>query len=567
MDIEKILESPRSRSTSRYIAAHYPEEYKQIKQLPGDSFSEQLYRYIYGEKDHKCPICSKDAPFRNILIGYSTYCSTECSYKDKERMNKIKNTMLNRYGVENASQSVEILEKKKQIMDKKWGGAGFGSKIIAAKSSQTILDRYGVENVSCVEEIKERKKQTTQKHYGVDCSLQIPDVRRKIKPSLIAKYGEGFWKNVNKKSRISIQQKMLDIHTDLLRFEDDGRWVMRCPHPNCTKCTEKQYTTDQGMYHDRLRWGSETCTKLLSPGSTNQGTTLELFIRNILDEYDIEYLTNARDIISPLELDIYIPSKRIAIECNGSYWHSSHPSTYHMEKFKKCQQQGIQLLTIWDDWIKNKSEIVTSILLSKLGLIHNAIYARKCEIKEISSADCSKFLNINHIQGSCKSSIRLGLIYKEDLVAVMCFSKRSKLSGSKKMMDNEWELIRFCNKLNTRVIGAACRLMRCFIQNYHPKQITSFSCNDISDGRLYKTMGFIQKNISPSYWYIKQGSLQRYHRSSFTKQAIRKKFPKVYKEGLTETEMMLQLPYWRIYDSGVIKWIYNLDSNEIKKHS
>lgn len=55
---------------------------------------------------------------------------------------------------------------------------------------------------------------------------------------------------------------------------------------------------------------------------------------------------------------------------------------------------------------------------------------------ELRSA--SKFLNHNHIQGSCNASIKLGLVYQNEIVAAMCFNKRSKLSGGKMMIHGNW---------------------------------------------------------------------------------------------------------------------------------
>ena len=55
------------------------------------------------------------------------------------------------------------------------------------------------------------------------------------------------------------------------------------------------------------------------------------FIKSI---YDGEIIENNRHIISPMELDIYIPQKNLAIEFNGLYWHSElfRDKNYHFDK-------------------------------------------------------------------------------------------------------------------------------------------------------------------------------------------------------------------------------------------
>ena len=65
-----------------------------------------------------------------------------------------------------------------------------------------------------------------------------------------------------------------------------------------------------------------------------------------------------RTILRPKELDIVIPNLKIAIEYNGDYWHKKKPVGYHADKTRRCAEQGIKLLHIWEsDWKKNKREI------------------------------------------------------------------------------------------------------------------------------------------------------------------------------------------------------------------
>ena len=74
---------------------------------------------------------------------------------------------------------------------------------------------------------------------------------------------------------------------------------------------------------------------------------LKDFIKNV----NIDFIENSREIITPLELDIFIPSHNIAIEYNGLYWHSELHKTndYHLTKTKECENKGIQLIHIFED--------------------------------------------------------------------------------------------------------------------------------------------------------------------------------------------------------------------------
>ena len=558
MDIQFILSSPKGRANSRYIKKNHPKEYDKIIKYEGNTFSEQLYNYIYNSPKHICPICGKETPFRTLTYGYSEFCSVECSYKGQSRTDKIKKTCLKKYGVENPSQSNDIKKKKEETCLKNHGVTNWLKTDESREVlKSTCLKKYGVENPSQSNDIKKKKEETCLKNHGVKSILEKEEVRLMGQQALFDKYGVRYAFENKEIQNKAIEKKKIDFlgKWDLhIGYTNDGNWICKCPHNECDKCSEKQFIINQIMFHDRIRNESEICTNLLPPGSTNQGTTIELFIRNILDKYNIDYDTNVRYIIPPKEVDIYIPSKKIAIECNGVFWHSKKEPVYHRNKFQNCINKGIQLLTIWEDWIRNKPEIIESILLSKLGIYNNRIYARKCIIKEIDSKTCNDFLNKNHIQGRSTSTIRCGLYYNNELVSLMTFSK-SRVGVGKN--EDGYELVRFCNKLNTLVIGGASKLFKYFLRKYNPSQIVSYSSNDISIGNLYKTLNFTSEFvINPSYWYIHQGTFERFHRYNFRKDKLKEMGHDTV--NLTEREIMEELPYYRIHDSGTIRWVYNL---------
>jgi hypothetical protein len=310
------------------------------------------------------------------------------------------------------------------------------------------------------------------------------------------------------------------------------------------------------VYYDRCRLGIEPCTNILKLGA-NHDSTLEHKIIDLLDEYGIEYKRNVRDIIPPKEIDIYIPSKNLAIECNGAWAHSSinnldpKAPSYHSNKTTGVGTQGVVLLHIWEDWLVHRGEVVKSMIMNKLGLSKRKIYARKCIIKHINSNEFRDFLNKNHIQGACGSNIRYGLYYKDELVSVMGFSKRK---------DNTYELVRFCSALYTNVVGGASKLFNTFIKQHAPREVVSFSMNDFSQGNVYNKLGFERAGENQTYWYIDPKTLERKHRSSFTKQNIVKRgWRDAVTDEWTETEVMTERGYFKIYDSGQTKWVWSLN--------
>lgn len=143
---------------------------------------------------------------------------------------------------------------------------------------------------------------------------------------------------------------------------------------------------------------------------------------------------------------------------------------------KRC---GIRLLHIFDmEWLYKK-DIVQSRLKT---LLHcqdiQRIYARKCIIRLVEHDTAVEFLNENHLQGACQSKYQYGLYYNDELVSIMTFGK----SRFKK----EFELLRFCNKLNVTVVGGASKLLQHFLQDHlEIKEIVSYADRRLSTGNLY----------------------------------------------------------------------------------
>ena len=111
--------------------------------------------------------------------------------------------------------------------------------------------------------------------------------------------------------------------------------------------------------------------------------------------------------------------------------------------------------------------------------------------------------------------------------------------------------------MNTVVIGGASKLLKHFEKMVNPEIIYSYSSNDISNGNLYKKLDFKEDSISIPYWYVEPKTLNRYHRTSFTKREITRK-GMTSDTKFTESEVMKKYNFLKIYDSGMTKWIKHL---------
>jgi hypothetical protein len=189
-----------------------------------------------------------------------------------------------------------------------------------------------------------------------------------------------------------------------------------------------------------------------------------------------------------------------------------------------------------------------SIILNSLGLIKNKIYSRNCNIITIDSKQKDKFLEENHIQGKCTSSINLALECSGEIVSLMTFGQRRLNNKS------EFELIRFCNKVNHIVVGSASKLFKHFIKNNEFNSITSFADLSHFNGDLYKNLGFDYiHRTPPNYWWVVDGV--RHHRFTYNKKRLIKEVADPNKTGV---EIMYNTGYFRIFGCGQDKYIFKV---------
>ena len=257
-------------------------------------------------------------------------------------------------------------------------------------------------------------------------------------------------------------------------------------------------------------------------------------------------IENDRTILNPLELDIYIPEINLAIEFNGLYWHSElngKDKTYHLNKYLDCKNKGIKLVQIFEDEWVNKEKIVKSMLLNKMGKITKRIHARKCEIGELSNKNSRKFLEENHIQGYVTSKYNIGLFYDFELVALL------SIGISRYNKNYDYEITRFCSKLNTNIPGAFSKALKYFTDRYKSSSIITYADLRYGDGNVYIKNGFklIEKS-NPNYFYITE-NLTRDSRVKFQKHKLEEKL-QTSNPKLTEWENMKLNGHDRIWDVG-----------------
>jgi hypothetical protein len=141
----------------------------------------------------KCILCENSFDKSlNKLHKQRNFGCLACAKKFK--FDKIKNTMVEKYGVEYAVQSEDFFKKMKTSTMEKYGVEyACQSEEIKGKIKQTNLEKYGTEYGLQNEVVKEKKRQTNLKKYGFDNPLQCQEIKEKCRKTCLQKYGTEFY--------------------------------------------------------------------------------------------------------------------------------------------------------------------------------------------------------------------------------------------------------------------------------------------------------------------------------------------------------------------------------------
>lgn len=449
-----------------------------------------------------CRTCGK----RLKHIG-KDHCSLRCSKLDPEVQAKFEATSIERYGVANPAKSDDIQERIKK----------------------TNLERYGVEHTWQSEEVKSKIRHTLMENYSVTNPNHIPEVRKKIMQTTKAKKYKFFLELLE-----SLRLELVDPYEDFILNDEI---TIRC----------KECGTEYKTIFSSSNQLIERCPNCVKPYSSFAEGEILSFVKELLGN-STKILTRDKSMIHPYELDIYIPEYHLAIEYDGTYWHSTNfrhvDENYHKNKTDLCEAKGIRLLHVFEyEWKRNPS-IIKSIIRSALRKNTLIIYARKCEVRQLDENTYRDFLILNHIQGYVPTKIKLGLFYENELVACIGI-------GKSRFKKDETELIRFCVKQNVSVVGGLSKL----IKHSGVSDLVSYVNRRYFDGNGYTSAGFEYiGRSSPAYRYVRGDEVVS--RVGAQKHRLPKLLGDKFDPEKTEEENMMLNGYCKIYDSGVLKFRY-----------
>lgn len=453
--------------------------------------------------------------------------------KSKEVLAKIQKTNLERYGVEYSAQSDIVKGKVKTTNLKKYGVEySFQANEVKDKIKATNLERYGVDNPSKSDIIKTRIVESNRKNLGVDYPMQSKEVMDKSRITSLEKYGTEY-----------------PNQSDIVKSKIDASTLEHYGVNRACKLDEfKQKVVDT----NRERYGVDYTCLIYSGKLKGNDSSYNRFFAELLDSNNITY--EREFLLQKYSYDFKVGNT--LIEINPTATHNTYFSpygknridvNYHRDKSKLAKDSGYSVIHVfdWDDIDK-----VVQLLKSRV-----TVYARKCDVRVVSDIDTNNYLDMYHLQGTCRGQrIRLGLYHDNQLVSLMTFGK------SRFNKNCEYELLRYCSHYN--VVGGAERLFKYFVDNYKPNSIVSYCDTSKFSGKVYDALGFkyIKTNSPRKHWYSLK---EKRHITDglLLSQGYDRLFKENHGKGTSNEELILSRGYLPVYDCGQATYIWISDKN------
>lgn len=461
-----------------------------------------------------CTVCGNKLVFKSLVSGWSACsndtCSRKCAEKHPLRLQERSNRG------KHARSFVKNL-------------AGAWTDDARAKRISTNIQRYGHSTARCAD-VEEKRKRTLNVRFGVSNSFETPR----------AKAARSSRKHIEKSGSL---QTLLDRNPLFESVHWDGHarkstWKCR----RCALCFDDVETSPIRAIR---------CPTCDPPKSS----LLQHRFAEQLTSHGIEVVANTRKVIRPLELDIWIPQHKVAVEIDGLYWHSfgsietKEQRLASLIKVKRCEKEGIRLFIFREDELLARPEVCLSMVMNACGR-STRHYARNLSLREISVKDANQFLDRHHLHGAAPASKAFGLFDKDLLLQVATVSRSRFEAGAH-------ELVRLATMSGHQVQGGASRLIAAVAVKC--TRLLAYANRAISNGAVYDKIGKFIREVPPGYtWWKDDRRINRMH-------AQRKKLPKLLGEmfdsSKTEAENMFASGWRRVWDSGHLLFDLSSDPN------
>lgn len=384
------------------------------------------------------------------------------------------------------------------------------NKILSEKQTKNAPERF------------RKSKITWMKTLGVDHPLKSKTVIESLKRNRID--------NDFEQSLLTISKHFPEIPQNKLTDKEFWRDMLR--QYGSMQSLAKSHGTWAAML--QRWWEKIEFEDYPRTGNTSGG---EKMLGDWLESRGFNIIRNDRQLLDGKEIDIFLPEFHVGIEYDGLYWHKDDQTLSH--KQQEAAKKGVRLIRIFEDEWEQKQPIIKSIILAKLGKFEHRYYARKLDKKEVSGKEAYAFMLENHLQGPKSTQKHIALCEGSEIIAMVSISSKN-------------ELERFATKLNCQVVGGLAKLIS--------KEHDLFTYVDrrfspIAEETGYNQMGQFLGSTQPGYFWVKNN--HREPRWQFQKHKLEKKLGHPVDLTKTETQIMEEEGYYKLYDCGHWKFMLN----------
>ena len=252
---------------------------------------------------------------------------------------KIKNTNLKKYNKINTFQVEKFKEKGKQTSNEKYGtDYPIQNKEIQEKRKETSNKKYGTDYPIQNEEIKEQMKQSNLIKYNKEYTLQVNEIREKGKETMMTKYNVD-----NAMKSLIIKEKVKN--TNLEKYDKINVFQVEKFKEKMKETSQKRYGTDHPMQNKNIMEKSFNASFKKKSYTLPSGKVIEyqgyenFALDDLLKSYNETEIVNGSQNVPELwyetngkkhchYVDFYIPKENKCIEVKSIFTLKSKKITY-----------------------------------------------------------------------------------------------------------------------------------------------------------------------------------------------------------------------------------------------
>ena len=317
--------------------------------------------YIKNKNEGFCKICNNQTSFKNVIVGYRTYCKMSCRNKDKDFVLKCKNTLKTKLG-ENYNEIID--KKRKKTKFEKYGFENYNNR---EQASLTCTKLYNVDNPSKLEKIKIKKENTSFKNNGVKYYLQSNEGQQKFKNGCLNNFGKD---NPSKDKNIQNKKCETSLKNWNVKYPIQNKIIQAKIEETNVKKYGVRNVSQNPEIHKKQMFG-----KYNAPNGKKYDSSWEYKFEQYLIEHKIDYIYQSNETFTWYDVngksheyipDFYLPKTGEIIEIKGDYFFDENGKFF--DPYDKTEEGYKNAELKWKCMLENKVKVYTSKELIELGI-------------------------------------------------------------------------------------------------------------------------------------------------------------------------------------------------------